>query len=64
MREQTMTQLFKKLFPGETVTIEARRPQGKIAIVNKVEIPHRAGFTVVRRDILQAALKAKTDEAA
>lgn len=59
-----MTQLFKKLFPGEGVTVEARRAEGKLGLVSKVEIPHRSGFTVVRRDILRAGLKAKRDKVA
>lgn len=59
-----MTQLFKKLFPGEGVSVEARRPEGKLGLVSKVEIPNRGGFTVVRRDIVQAGLKKKSGKAA
>ena len=59
-----MTQLFEKLFPAETRG-ETRRPQGKIAVISKVEIPGRPGFKVVRKDIMQKALaKRRVDEAA
>lgn len=60
-----MTELIKKLFPAHEGMVEVRRPQGKFGLISKVEIPHRKGFTMVRRDILQKALaKKRTNEAA
>lgn len=61
-----MTDLLKKLFPSEKgIEVQVRRPEGKLGLIVKVEIPHRKGFTVVRRDIMQKALsKKRTNEAA
>jgi hypothetical protein len=64
LKERTVTELIKKLFP-ERGEVMVRRPQGKFGLIATVGIPHRKGFTVVRKDIMDKALaRQRANEAA